>query len=268
MDFRKYVDNWISRIEPGAGRPAAPWLPWITAALALLALGLHALPGAAPTAAPESRRAVPSADQVDALALRIAVLERRAAAGIASGTAGADPGIDRAGLALLALAEIVEAIERGAPFPAAHATLRLLAGADPAPGALDTLAIHAAAGIAALPVLQGEFARLRPMLDAQAALQNGSFPARIWASLRDVAADLDIWERPPRPPLRLAIDRIQAALAANDLDTATAGLAALDGPARDILAGWRVGAEARRDALRAVAALRRALWTLLEARVP
>jgi hypothetical protein len=244
---------------PRLGALARAGTPWIGLAALALATGVVLLrpstmtPAATPVAIAPT---VAQTEAINALAFRIALIEQRAAAP-APRTAST-----RELLALLALQEIVERVERGLPFDQVATSLGGLAPPEGA-AALGVLALHAPRGVATARGLEEEFARLRPLLESQAVPAETSGLARALGALQGIAADFHLVERPPLPGTALVLARMAGALAAGRLDAVLSEANGLGGTARQMASAWLMAVRARSDVLSAVEQIRRSTWQAL-----
>lgn len=231
---------------------AGRWLALVGAGIALGATFLRS-----PERPPGAEAAAPgrlAAAELDGLAFRVALLERRATPPMSTPAA---PGL-RELLTLLALQELAERVERGLPFDT------VLAEIDGAPdSALQTLALHASRGVATQRRLEADFERLRPLIESQAVPPGTSGFGRVLGRLHGLAADLHLTEPPPADATKLAVAAMAAALAEGRLGAAAAEAAALDPAARQMAGAWLTALRARADVLSAIDTLRRSTWQAL-----
>lgn len=205
----------------------------------------------AASAAPAVVPPAASTAALDQLAFRIAMLERQAVA--------ASPDRDLLGsvLALIAVQEMRRRLQAGQPFVAEISALRRVA--PPLDGdALSVVERHAAQGLETAATLRRQFARMRPMLERQAAT-TGSATGWFGRAWHGVLVTLSIADAPVPDGVQ-ALHRIDAALAADDLDMALAAAQRLDGEAARMLRAWLSALGARLETERALDALQMAAW--------
>jgi hypothetical protein len=243
-----------------AARPFAAGLG-VAGALALAGIFVFGRPSTSlvvPATAAQMAAAPQAAGiALDQLAFRLALLERRAEA------APPDGGMVSAALGLVALQEARRRLDAGQPFAAEIAALRrfqpALAGSD----ALDTAERHAAQGIETMEAIRRHFARLRPMLERQAAPPGGvgAWLGRGWQAVLETLALTDA-----RPPVGAeALRAVDEALAAGDLGTAQAASERLQGEAAHMLDSWLPALRARLATERAFDTLQMESWRRMAA---
>jgi hypothetical protein len=256
-----YGEHRLARLGFTRGLPTGPrlklalrvgrWLALVGAGAALGAVFLRAPDGGAEAGAAPGRVA---SEQLDALAFRLALLERRAAPAASAPLA---PGA-RELLTLLALQELAERVERGLPFEG------VLPAVDATPAAaLQTLALHAPRGVPTQRRLEADFARLRPLIESQAAPAGTTGLGRTLGRLQGLAAELNLMEPPPADATRLAIAAMAAALSEARLGAVLAEAARLDAAARQMADAWLTALRARDDVLSSIEILRRSTWQAL-----
>jgi len=148
-----------------------------------------------------------------------------------------------------ALGQIAAALDSGAPYPSAIASL---AGADIAVVLTD----NATAGLPSLQALQASFPdSARTALEAALRANMGeSWSERVGNFLRTQVGVRSLTPRDGPDPDAI-LSRAEAALTAGDVAQALAEIATLPPPAQDALSAWRVRAQLRLDAQAALAAL-------------
>lgn len=162
--------------------------------------------------------------------------------------------VEREATAREALARLDAAIERGDPF---EAPLERLAGQTDIPEALSA---SAASGVTPLPELRALFPPLaRAALDASIRETVEDDPvSRVGAFLRSQAGVRSLEPRDGDDP-DAVLSRAEAALRANDLDTATEEIGALPEAGQSVLSDWVEQARMRADVTQAADDLRAAL---------
>lgn len=219
-------------------------------------------PGFGRSSAPPPQDLTALTQALETQAFRIALLERRVATQAARGPQEATtPDGSRAVLTLLALQDMQEALDRGAPLTEALVALQAVLG--PAGGEpLAILALHAPGGVASLARLEADYATLAPLIDEQVTRRDGPLLGRLQRIALDMAADLHVIERPTPAPLRRAAEKVSVALRAGDLALALREAAPLqaDPATGDILFSWLAAVRARVAVQEAMQRLRRGAW--------
>jgi len=148
-----------------------------------------------------------------------------------------------------ALGQIAAALDSGAPYPSAIASL---AGADIALVLTD----NATAGLPSLQALQASFPdSARTALEAALRANMGeSWSERVGNFLRTQVGVRSLTPRDGPDPDAI-LSRAEAALSSGDVAQALTEIATLPTPAQDALAAWRTQAQLRLDAQAALAAL-------------
>ncbi len=189
---------------------------------------------------------------LDQLAFRLTLLERRADA------APADGGVVGAAIGLVVLQDARRRLDAGQPFATELAALRRFAPTLAESDALDIAERHAAQGIETTEAIRRHFARLRPMLERQAAPPGGvgAWLGRGWRSVLETLALADA-----RPPGGVeALRLVDEALAVGDLGAAQDAADRLQGEAARMLHSWLPVVRARLSAERAFDALKAESW--------
>jgi hypothetical protein len=177
---------------------------------------------------------------MDRTALRLALIEARAA-----GSAESEHGNGeiRALAAAVALMGLQQRTRADTPFAADLALvrplLRDLAGSETP---LTTLVAHAAGGVPSSQDLAIEFGRLRPLLRAQAEAQAAAGEGGLW---HGVLAALHLAEPAPLDPSLALAAQAETELARGRLAGAVAALDQLSPGGRVIVSGWLAAARVR-----------------------
>ncbi len=187
---------------------------------------------------------------LDALASRIAALNREITAlgnAAAQRTAGTD---DRAARAALAAQALRAAVESGAPYPAALAAVKSLGvpQADVAP-----LEPSAASGVPSAADLGRELAQLTPSLQKSASgapPADASFLARLADNAKNLVRVTPV-DAPPGDEPAALIARLNIDAAHADIAAALADIARLPQPLQKMAAPWLQKANARNAAIAA-----------------
>lgn len=203
---------------------------------------------AAAAAKDATRQAVQPGD-LDALAGRVAALER-ATKSLSERTARRPaPTSDRVARGALATAALRAAVERGAPFTAELATVKAF-GADR--GAVAVLAPFAATGIPSAADLAGELSRLAAPLKQASGTRPpaASFLGRIEDNAKNLV-HVTAADAPPGNAPDAVIGRLDADARRTDLAAALADVAHLPPAARSLAAPWVQKVNARNEAIAA-----------------
>ena len=187
-----------------------------------------------------------AARSIDALAARVAALERAPRAAAGDGRSGTD---DRAVRLVVGAAALRSAVERGEPFAAELAAVKPFA-ADP--NALAPLEPLAATGVPSAAALARELSELVPSLQraAGSAPSDGGFFERLQTNAGRLVRIRPIDEVPGDDPAAI-IARIEAKAGQADLSGALAELAKLPATARAPAEAWKKKAEMRIAAVEA-----------------
>ncbi|HEY2528673.1 MAG TPA: mitofilin family membrane protein [Xanthobacteraceae bacterium] len=207
---------------------------------------------AASAAADSAARTSVQKSDLDALAGRIAALERAVkslSADVARGALSAD---DHAARAALAAAALRSAVERGVPYQAELAALAALTAAGANQNAMAALRPFAVGGVPSPATLAQELAQLTPALmrASGAEANEGTFFERLKSNAQKLVRITPI-NAPPGDDPPAVIARIDAAAARADIAGALSEIARLPAAARGIAEPWAKKAEARAAAMAA-----------------
>ena len=157
----------------------------------------------------------------------------------------------------LAAGALQRAIDKGEPYADSLATIRGLAAADAAVGAIaDRLAAQAAAGVATPDALALEFPGVARAIVAAAADDTaGGWTGRALHRIRNTVSIRRVGPAVAGDAPDARVARAEAKLLGNDLSGAVAELAGLQGNAAAAAAAWLERARARLDAEAAVGEL-------------
>jgi len=220
--------------------------------VALAARGALGRADAAAAAADASKNATQSGVQrsdLEALANRIAALERAVKSLTDDMAHRASSADDRAARMTVAAEALRAVVERGAPYQAELAAVKAL-GAEQ--GALAPLEAFAADGMPSVATLARELAALSPALQqaSGAAARDGSLLSRLELSAQKLVR-ISPLDAPQGDDAAAVIARSNAAAARGDTAAALADLARLPEPARALAASWSKKVEAREAAIAA-----------------
>jgi hypothetical protein len=204
---------------------------------------------AAADAAKSAAQANLQRGDLDALANRIAALERTVKSltdDVARHTTSAD---DRAARTTVAAEALRAVVERGAPYQAELAAMKSL-GVEQS--VLAPLEPFAAEGLPSTAALARELAALSPALlrAAGAAPGEGTFLGRMEMSAQKLVRITPV-EAPPGDDAAAVLARSNAAVARGDIAAALAEIARLPDAARSLAEPWTKKAQAREGALAA-----------------
>jgi hypothetical protein len=194
-------------------------------------------------------RQAPAADRIelDALAARVAAVERNEKSVEAELAKRPNASPDRVGRLAIAASVLNAAVERGAPFAAELATAKALA---PDPETLAPLEPFANSGVPSAPALSRQLAALVPALRAatgDAPRENGVLD-RLAANAEKLVRIHPLKDVAGSDP-GAVISRIEVKATQSDIPGALAGLAQLPAPARAPAEAWIKQAQARSAAL-------------------
>jgi uroporphyrinogen-III synthase len=197
------------------------------------------------------------------LAARLADLEKRLAAVQERATQQASrDGGRRSDASILAMIQLRDAVERGAPYAAELAAFGVLVKGDPGYGeAAAALQAHAERGVVPRAELTRRFGPAAAAAARAALAPDGSdWASRTLARLSSVVTIRRVGDEVAGDKPDAAIARAEAKLRADDLAGAVAALDGLSGPPAAAMAGWLADARAAVAVERALAIVsRRAL---------
>jgi hypothetical protein len=201
-----------------------------------------------------------TASQQQQTLFRLSLAERRATD---TAPASGEDAVRDAIPVLLALQIVRDRLADGGPFATAVAALRPFARAGrDREGAIDALIAHAARGVATVQELRAEFARVAPLLEAQARQREGIVLGPIWRGVNGLLSSVGIVDAMETDPLRRVGPEVDIALARGDVASAVAAVERLDG-GEAAVGPWLAAARARLAVEHSVEALRAAAWRII-----
>ncbi len=217
--------------------------------IAVAAQGAREHADEASAAAKGATRNAVQASDLDALASRIAALERSVKSLSETTTQRAAPTDDRAARRAVATGALRAAVERGAPFTAELAAVKSFGADQGAVAALEPFAVN---GIPSASDLARELSQLTDSLRQASASKpaNGSFLARLEDNARNLVRITPV-DAPPGNEPAAVIGRLDAAAEHADFAAALADVARLPPAAKTIVEPWVQKVNARNAAIAA-----------------
>lgn len=203
----------------------------------------------------EKEQAMPEAASDQEIKAALSAMQDRLQRLETSRSATADTASARA--IVLAVAQLRDAVRRGAAFDRDLEALRSVAGGDAEIAqAMAHLAPHAAKGVATLAVLRTRFQALAGTIVAAGAGDGApGWMAEAADKLSSLVKVRRVGDKAPAGSVDALVQQVDGLLAAGDLQGAVTLVDGLAGKARDAADSWRQAAAARLEAEKAVANL-------------